>query len=54
MSDKDQKKKVNKRATWTAIGAVVLIILLLAWFGIVDSDGDPNNGFIAPLFSMLN
>ncbi len=53
MSDKDKRKKTNKRATWTAIGAVILILLLLAWFTIVDSDGDPNNGFIAPLMGML-
>lgn len=49
MSDKNQKRKTNRRATWTAIGAVILILLLLAWFTIVDSDGDPNNGIIAPL-----
>lgn len=34
---------------WAAVGAVVLIVLLLGWFLIVDADGDPNNGFIAPL-----
>lgn len=52
MSDKDKRKKTNKRATWTAIGAVLLIMLLLVWFAIVDSDGDPDNGFIAPLMGL--
>lgn len=54
MSDNDKKKKVNKRATWVAIGAVILILLLLFITTVIESDGDPDNGFIAPLFSMLN
>lgn len=49
MSDKNNKKKVNKRSTWTAIGAVILILLLLGWFTIVDADGDPDNGIIVPV-----
>ncbi|MBD5213932.1 MAG: hypothetical protein HDS75_03810 [Bacteroidales bacterium] len=53
MSEKENRKKTNKRAAWTAIGAIILILLLLLWFTIVDADGDPNNGFIAPLMGML-
>lgn len=50
-SDKDKKK--GAKFSWAAVGAVILILLLLVWFIIVDSDGDPNNGFITPLLSMI-
>ena len=45
MTDKKRNSKIN----WVGIGAVILILLLLVWFVIVDSDGDPNNGFITLL-----
>lgn len=45
MRDKKNYQKIN----WVAVGAIVLILLLLLWFMVVDSDGDPNNGFITPL-----
>ncbi len=51
-SDKDRKKK-GAKFSWAAVGAVILILLLLVWFIIVDSDGDPNNGFITPLISLF-
>lgn len=44
MNDTQRKKKI--KFNWPAIGAIVLILLLLVWFVIVDSDGDPNNGLI--------
>lgn len=45
MNDTKKRNKFN----WVSVGAIVLILLLLVWFVIVDSDGDPNNGFITPL-----
>lgn len=51
-SDKDRKNK-GARFSWAAVGAVILILLLLVWFIIVDSDGDPDNGFITPLVSLF-
>ncbi len=50
MRDKKHYQKFN----WVAVGAIVLILLLLLWFMVVDSDGDPNNGFIAPLIGGAN
>lgn len=47
------KKNKSYKFNWAAVGAVVLILLLLAWFMIVDSDGDPNNGMILPLLRAL-
>ncbi len=49
MNDKRKRAKFN----WVAVGAVILILLLLVWFTIVDSDGDPNNGLIAPFVRLL-
>ena len=52
MSDK-KKNKTNKTSLWAAIGAVVLIILILYFTLIVDSDGDANNGLITPLINLI-
>lgn len=43
------KIRKGSKFNWAAIGAIVLILLLLAWFAIVDSDGNPDNGLITPL-----
>lgn len=48
MNDTERKKR--GKFSWAGVGAIVLIILLLLWFVIVDSDGDPNNGFVTPFF----
>lgn len=48
---KDYRKKA--KFNWAAVGAIILILLLLVWFVIVDSDGDPDNGFIAPLVNVF-
>ena len=41
-------RKIN---TWVAIGAVVLIILLILWLTMADAAGDTDvAAFIAPLF----
>lgn len=39
MSDQDRKKK-NRTSLWVAIGAIVLIILLLVWLTVADFAGD--------------
>lgn len=49
MNNRKKRAKFN----WVAVGAVILILLLLVWFTIVDSDGDPNNGFITPFLRVL-
>lgn len=49
MNNRKKRAKFN----WVAVGAVILILLLLVWFTIVDSDGDPNNGFITPFLRAL-
>ena len=49
MNDTKKRHKFN----WVAVGAIILILLLLLWFTIVDSDGDPNNGFITPLINFI-
>ncbi len=49
MRDKRKRQKFN----WVAVGAVVLILLLLLWFVIADSNGDPNNGCIMPAVRLL-
>jgi len=45
--------KKHYKFNWVAVGAVVLILLLLIWFTLADIDGDPDNGVITPLFNML-
>lgn len=49
MDRKPKRLKFN----WAAVSAVILILLLLLWFVIVDSDGDPDNGFITPLIGLF-
>lgn len=40
MSDRrDNRKKTNK-SLWVAIGAVILVILLIAWLTMADFAGD--------------
>lgn len=47
-------KRNNQTGTWVAIGAVILIILLLVWQGVAlftgDTDVSGGNGFTEPEF----
>ena len=53
MSDK-KKNKTNKTSLWAAIGAVILIILILYFTFIADQNGDPNvESFITPLINLI-
>lgn len=45
---REQKMNKKNKFNWPAVGAVILILLLLVWFLIADSNGDPNNGLILP------
>lgn len=50
MSDGDKKKKKNAVTLWVAIGAIILILLLLYWLFIaVDIFGDTDVNAIAPI-----
>ncbi len=42
MNDKERKSRsrVNRGSIWAAIGAVVLIILLIVWLTMADLSGD--------------
>lgn len=40
MTHHDETKRKNKTNLWVAIGAIVLIILLLVWLTIADFWGD--------------
>lgn len=35
-----RRNRVNKTSVWVAIGAVVLIILLIVWLTVADMAGD--------------
>ncbi len=54
MSHHNTTKRKNGAATWVAIGAVILIILLLVWqfvaLGTGDTDVSGDNGFTQPEF----
>lgn len=51
MSDSDKKNK--KTSLWVAIGAIILIILLLLWLTFADFAGDTDvAAMITPLKSM--
>ncbi len=40
-SDNEQRrKKVNRTSIWIAIGAIILIILLIVWLTMADLWGD--------------
>ncbi|MCF0218716.1 MAG: hypothetical protein HUK14_02955 [Muribaculaceae bacterium] len=44
-------KKTNKTSLWVAIGAIVLIILLLVWLTFADLLGDTDvAAFVPPVF----
>lgn len=45
------KKNKNKTSLWVAIGAVILIILLLVWQGIALFTGDTDVAAMLPLIS---
>ena len=50
MSDADKKRKKNSVTLWVAIGAIVLILLILYWlFMALDVFGDNDLGAIAPM-----
>ncbi|MCM1349336.1 MAG: hypothetical protein NC338_07985 [Firmicutes bacterium] len=42
MDDKERRRRnrVNRRSIWVAIGAVILIILLILWLTMADLAGD--------------
>lgn len=51
MSDADKKKKKSPVNIWVAIGAIVLILLILYWlFVALDIFGDNDVNAIAPIF----
>ncbi len=50
MSTMDKKNRTNKTTLWVAIGALVLIILLIAWQGVALFSGDTD---VQAITSML-
>lgn len=52
MSDADKKRKKSSVTLWVAIGAIVLILLLLYWlFVAVDVFRDTDVNAIAPMIA---
>lgn len=53
MDDRERRRRngVNKKSIWAAIGAVVLIILLIVWLTMADLAGDTDvAAAIMPVF----
>ena len=45
-----KSNKINKTSLWVAIGAIVLIILLLVWLTFADLMGDTDvAAFVTPM-----
>lgn len=40
MDTKKRRNRVNRSSIWVAIGAIVLIILLIVWLTMADLAGD--------------
>ncbi|MDE7154306.1 MAG: hypothetical protein K2O00_07695 [Muribaculaceae bacterium] len=40
INERKRRSRVNKTSVWVAIGAVVLIILLIVWLTMADFFGD--------------
>ncbi len=48
----EKKNRKNKTTLWVTIGALVLIILLIAWQGIALFAGDTDVNAILPMLSI--
>lgn len=40
MSDRRDNRRKNNKSLWVAIGAVILVILLICWLTMADFAGD--------------
>lgn len=40
MEDNRKRRRVNRTSIWVAIGAVILILLLIIWLTVADMAGD--------------
>ena len=48
----DKKNRMNKNSFWVAVGAIVLIILLLGWMGMALFTGDTDVNAILSMLPM--